>query len=177
MNVIDLLMEDHREVNELFRRFQLASKPETLADLSAQIIRELSIHSAVEEQFIYPLCRTNLPDGDEVADHSISEHDEMKELLAKVEKLNPGSAAHSRTMMKVIESTQHHIDEEESDILNRLRSEVSEETLKRVGELVDKAKRIAPTHPHPNIPGTATAQLVAGPWAGLVDRARDLIGA
>ena len=36
-------------------------------------------------------------------------------------------------------------------------------------------KKIVPTHPHPLVPGTATAQMIAGPWAGMVDRVRDLL--
>ena len=41
--------------------------------------------------------------------------------------------------------------------------------------MVEKAKSLVPTHPHPLVPGTATAQLVAGPWASIVDHVRDLV--
>ena len=50
-------------------------------------------------------------------------------------------------------------------------------TLATLASIVDKAKSVVPTHPHPLVPGTATAQLVAGPWAAMVDKARDLVGA
>ena len=40
---------------------------------------------------------------------------------------------------------------------------------------MEKAKSAVPTHPHPLVPGTAMAQLVAGPWASLVDHLRDLV--
>ena len=41
---------------------------------------------------------------------------------------------------------------------------------------VEQAKKVVPTHQHPLVPGTATAQLVAGPWAATVDKVRDLLG-
>ena len=41
---------------------------------------------------------------------------------------------------------------------------------------MEQAKKVVPTHPHPLVPGTATAQLVAGPWAATVDKVRDLLG-
>ena len=42
--------------------------------------------------------------------------------------------------------------------------------------MVEHAKVVAPTHPHPLVPGTATAQLAAGPWASVIDKVRDLFG-
>jgi hypothetical protein len=51
------------------------------------------------------------------------------------------------------------------------------DTLERLGTVVEEAKKVVPTHPHPLVPGTATAQLVAGPWASIVDRVRDVVDA
>lgn len=174
MNVIDLLERDHGEVNELFRRFQIADKPETKDDIAKQIVHELSVHAAVEEQFVYPLVRLQL-DG-ETADHAIEEHAEVKDLLTEVEKHDAGSTEHETAVTKIIDSVRHHVDEEEGDMLTRLRETTDESTLERVGTIVESAKKVVPTHPHPLIPGTATAQLVAGPWAAILDKARDVFG-
>jgi hypothetical protein len=57
-----------------------------------------------------------------------------------------------------------------------LRAETDESTREKVGTVAEKAKGLVPTHPHPLVPGTATAQLVAGPWAAVVDKVRDLLG-
>lgn len=174
MHVIDLLEQDHREVDELFRRFQLASKPETLDEIARAIVHELSVHAAVEEQFVYPLVRTVV--GGDPADHAIEEHAEVKQLLADIEKLDAGSDEHAETMSRVIDAVRHHVDEEEDNVFRRLRDGMDDDVLERVGSLVASAKHVVPTHPHPLVPGTATAQLVAGPWAAIVDKARDLVG-
>lgn len=175
MNVIELLKTDHDEVDELFRRYQIADVQETLDEIAKDIVQELSVHAAVEEQFVYPLVRARVDEGGDVADHSIEEHAEVKELLSDLERLDAGSDEHTETMTKVIESVGHHVEEEENEILPKLREQCDVETLERIGGVVEEAKKVVPTHPHPVVPGTATAQLVAGPWASIIDKARDLV--
>lgn len=175
MDVIELLISDHREVDELFRRVHLSSKDESVEELTKQIVHELSVHAAVEELFVYPLLRMKVDDGSDLANEAIEEHQEVKRLLADLEKLEVGSAAHRKTMDQLITSVRHHVEEEEGDVLPRLRAAVDAKTLERLGTVVEQAKKVVPTRPHPLVPGTATAQLVAGPWAAMVDKVRDLV--
>ena len=176
MNVIEQLENDHREVDELFRRVNLSDKDETIEELSRQIVRELSVHAAVEEQFVYPLIRAKVEGGSDMADEAIEEHQQAKRLLADLEKLDAGSAEHSTAMQELIGTIRHHVEEEEGEVFPKLRSEVDDGTLDKMGALVEQAKKVVPTHPHPLVPGTATAQLLAGPWASMVDKVRDVLG-
>jgi hemerythrin superfamily protein len=175
MDIIELLEQDHRTVDELFRRFNLSDQAESQKDLGKKIVHELSVHAAVEEQFVYPLIRTSVDGGGELANHSIEEHSEVKRLLSDIEKQEAGSSEYTTTMNQVIESVRHHVEEEQNEIFPKLREATDAEKRAKVGELVDKAKGLVPTHPHPLVPGTATAQLVAGPWATVVDKIRDLV--
>lgn len=176
MNVIQLLENDHREVDELFRRVHLSEKPETIDELTKQIVHDLSVHAAVEEQFVYPLLRAKVDGGVAMADEAIEEHQQAKRLLADLEELDAGSADHANAMESLIETIRHHVEEEEADVFPGLRDAVDASTLDTMGDLVEQAKKVVPTHPHPLVPGTATAQLVAGPWAATVDKVRDLLG-
>jgi hypothetical protein len=47
--------------------------------------------------------------------------------------------------------------------------------LKRMGTAVRAAEAIAPTHPHPGVE-SAKLNFALGPFASMLDRARDLIG-
>lgn len=176
MNVIELLENDHREVNELFRRVKLSEKDESIEDLTNQIVHDLSVHAAVEEQFVYPLIRAKIEGGDAMADGAIDEHQQAKRLLADLEKLDAGSTEHSAAMEALITVIRHHVGEEEGEVFPKLRNEVDDSTLDKLGTLVEQAKKVVPTHPHPLVPGTATAQLVAGPWAAMADKVRDVLG-
>ena len=175
MDVIDLLTNDHAEVNGLFARFKQASKPDTKRELANEIVHGLSVHAAVEETFVYPLMRAKLENGSEKADHAIAEHAEAKRLLAEIEKLDPDKSDFDKTMEKVTESVRHHVAEEEGELFPELRSNTSPDMREKLGTVVEKAKGLVPTHPHPLVPGTATAQLVTGPWASIVDHVRDLV--
>ena len=66
MEITELLVKDHREVDELFRRYHLAEKADTIEELADQIVHDLSVHAAIEEQFVYPLLRAELREGDEL---------------------------------------------------------------------------------------------------------------
>ncbi|HZT65746.1 MAG TPA: hemerythrin domain-containing protein [Acidimicrobiales bacterium] len=177
MDAITLLENDHKTVNQLFGRFQRSSKPETLSSLAREIVHELSVHAAVEEQFVYPMIRLRAEQGGELADHSIDEHATVKRLLADLEKLDATQAGFERKMGQVIDAVRHHVKEEESEILPTLRRSVKRDQLQRLGSIIEQAKAVVPTHPHPLVPGTATAQLIAGPWASVLDHLRDLLTA
>lgn len=177
MDIIKLLTDDHDHVDELFRRFQIAERADTRAELGKEIVHELSVHAAVEEQFLYPLVRLKLEGGGELADHSIEEHAEVKRLLTDVEKLDAESVDYRETVEEVIDSVRHHVEDEEGDMFPQLEEATSDDLRDRIGAVVDTAKGLVPTHPHPLVPGTATAQLVAGPWATAIDKARDLLDA
>lgn len=175
MEITELLTNDHREVDELFRRYHLSQRDDSIEELTKEIVHELSVHAAVEEIFVYPLIRATVDGGSDLANEAIDEHQEVKRLLADLEKLEAGSAEHSKTMEQVIEAVRHHVEEEEAELFPKLRDNANESTRDNLGAVVEQAKSTVPTHPHPLVPGTATAQLVAGPWAAAVDKVRDLV--
>jgi hypothetical protein len=41
--------------------------------------------------------------------------------------------------------------------------------------MFEKAKKTAPTHPHPSTPNTPGANMALGPVAAVFDRARDAV--
>src|SRR5919202_5431121 len=89
-DAISVLMNDHRHVETLFGRFEVSAGTGAPRDEVVQeIVRELSIHAAIEEQVFYPALREKLPDGDALADHAIEEHQEAKEILAELDGKTP----------------------------------------------------------------------------------------
>jgi hemerythrin superfamily protein len=177
MDITDLLTNDHAEVNQLFERFEQADDAEQQDQIGRKVVHELSVHAAVEEQFVYPLVRMQAQRGGKLADIAIEEHAQLKQHLSDLEKQEAGTAEYGETMGKVIAAVRQHVEEEEGTIFPELRSATEADTREKVASIVENAKGLVPTHPHPLVPGTATAQLVAGPWAAVVDKVRDLLGA
>ncbi len=173
-DVITLLINDHRHVETLFGRVEVAAQTGApREDVVQEIVRELSVHAAIEEEIFYPAIRQKLPDGDALADHAIEEHQEAKEILAELDGKTPENA--DELLTQLISSVREHVREEEAQLFPRLEEEFSQEQLEAMGEAMEAAKKAAPTHPHPHAPSKGPGAVVGGTVAGLVDKARDAI--
>jgi hemerythrin superfamily protein len=175
-DLIEMLVHDHREVEELFAKFEATTDPERRADISEATIAELVRHSVAEEQYLYPTARKMLPDGDEIAEHEIAEHAEAERDMKTIEALDPADPEFERLFRKLAGEIRHHLEEEETDLFPRLRSVCTADELAELGRKVALVKKISPTRPHPSAPDRPPANKVLGPLVGLVDRVRDACG-
>jgi hemerythrin superfamily protein len=171
------LTEDHRTVEQLFADYERGlQSPEAKRQVVDQIIRELSIHAAIEEAYFYTEVKKALGEGSELVDESLHEHQEVKETLAALEDMDPADAAYDQTVASLIADVRHHVveeEEEEGAMFPKLRSALSAEQLGDIGQKLADGKAKAPTHPHPAAPASGPGAKVAGPAAGMVDRVRD----
>jgi hemerythrin superfamily protein len=175
-DMIDILVEDHREVEELFRELERpGADAERLERLLTVAIAELVRHSVAEEIYLYPATREVLPDGDEIADREIADHGEAEETMKRLERLEPGVPEFRIEVESLISTVREHIADEEENLFPRLREACSVQQLADLGKKIDRAKRIAPTRPHPSSPSTPPANMLLAPGTGLVDRVRDAL--
>lgn len=174
MDAVTVIKHDHNEVEQRFLQYEARSAD--LDEVVAEVVRLLSVHAAMEEQLLYPVVRVKVEGGADIADHAIEEHQQVKRVLADIEKLEPGSGVLDVRIRALIDTVRHHVEEEEGELLPKLEAAVDRRRLDQMGDLMERAKGLLPTHPHPLVPGTATAQLLAGPWASIADHVRDFVG-
>lgn len=67
-----------------------------------------------------------------------------------------------------------HAEAEERGEFAQLRLELDDQQLERMRNAVKLAEATAPTRPHPGVE-SAMANMLAGPFASMLDRARDAI--
>jgi hemerythrin superfamily protein len=173
-DAISVLIDDHRTVDELFKRFEKTTDRavKTRAELVEKMLRELSIHASVEEQLFYPRVRAA---GEKIQDEvleGLEEHHVIKQLLAEIEKMQPEAGRFEAKVTVLIENVRHHVKEEEGEMFPRVRKAMDAEELVELGEGLLALKRLAPTRPHPNAPDEPPANLANLGVAGM-DRARD----
>ncbi|WP_129663765.1 hemerythrin domain-containing protein [Phytoactinopolyspora endophytica] len=173
--VVDVIVQDHREVEELFKQVEAATDATDRRNLTDQIIAELVRHSVAEEQYLYPAMRQHLANGDDLVDEEISEHAEAEEVMKELESLDVADASFQEKLNALISDVRHHIEEEENEALPRLAETCPQDELIRLGEQVERAKRVAPTRPHPSAPDTPPMNKILAPGAGLIDRIRDAL--
>lgn len=173
-DAISVLTEDHRAVEKLFRRFEKTTDRalKTRAELAGRMLRELSIHAAIEEQLFYPRLRIQGARLKDEVLEGLEEHHVVKELLAEIEKMTPQSERYEAKVTVLIENVRHHIEEEEGDMFPRARRALTTAELVDIGEGLQALKTLAPTRPHPNAPDQPPGNLANLGAAGL-DRARD----
>lgn len=174
-DVIGVLTKDHREVEALFQRYErLGGKAEkSRRTIARKLVEELSKHAAAEEQVLYPALRSMLSNGEKMQKEGIDEHQTVKELLVDLNRLSPGDEEFDPKMRALIENVRHHVEEEEGEMLPKLAKAAGREQLQAMGQMIQAAKKIAPTRPHPHTPSTPPANVVVGAVAGVVDRVRD----
>jgi hemerythrin superfamily protein len=178
-DVIALIKADHAAVNQLFQRYQSLGERafKSRRQIADRVIKELSIHAAVEEEILYPNARAALPDGDRLVKEAIAEHQSLKEALAALDKCPPEDDKFDALMRKIRDEVRHHVKEEEAreGILGQLRKHASRDELMEMANMTRAAKKAAPTRPHPKAPSTPPGNIIIGAAAAIVDKARDTL--
>ena len=172
-DLISLLLQDHKEAEALMEKLDKSSG-DARKEAFQQLVYELARHETAEEEVVYPALR-RLDGGAAVADARIKEEEKANKVLAELEKMDMASADWSAKFSAFRRDVLAHAEAEETQVFPRLREAEDADKLERMGKVLEMAKATAPTHPHPNVPGTATANLLAGPMAAVIDRTRDAI--
>jgi hemerythrin superfamily protein len=178
MDAITMLKDDHKTVEQLFKRFEKAGDRAFVAkrDIVDRIIEELSIHAAVEEQLFYPVIRATVPDTEDLALESLEEHHIVKWVLSELESMAPEDERFDAKVTVLIENVRHHVEEEEGELFPMVRDELGRNALTDLGDAMAEARKSAPTHPHPRSPDTPPGNVVIGTAAGVADRIGDALG-
>ena len=141
MNVIDVLKQDHRKVEQLFAKFlQLQDSEEERELVLHEIETELSAHAEAEEKVFYPLLSAEIPDQ---VDEAVQEHTEIREMLAELLDMEFNDEDFDWKFTAMIKAVQHHIEEEERDggIMDIARQKINDENLTTMANDIQAVKR------------------------------------
>lgn len=110
-DAIALLKQDHRNVEELFEKFEKASGDGRKQSLAEEICLELSVHAMIEEEIFYPACEGKVEE--DLLKESYVEHDAAKVLIAEIMAGSPDDEFYDSKVKVLSEEIQHHVEEEE----------------------------------------------------------------
>ncbi len=175
MDAITLLKNDHQTVDGLFEKFEKAGEnaKKTKQKLVAKMIEELAVHAAIEEMTFYPFLKGIDEELTSDVLESLEEHHVVKWLLSEIDGMSPDAERFDAKVTVLIENVRHHVEEEEREMFPRVRKALSRQQLDELGELLQQAKKVAPTRPHPRQPDEPPGNAVVGLVAGFIDRVRD----
>jgi len=172
-DVIAFLKGQHERIKALFQNV-IASTGEARKSAFIELRRMLAVHETAEEEIVHPTARRALPNGEAVIAARLNEEHDAKKVLTDLESLDvqsPEFEAKFRTLQTAVLA---HAQAEEREEFDKLATKLDDARLQRMRKAVEFAEKVAPTHPHAGVE-TMTANLLAGPFAAMMDRARDAI--
>ncbi|MFZ0228483.1 MAG: hemerythrin domain-containing protein [Mycobacterium sp.] len=173
-DVIGFLKAQHNLIEDMFDQVLHASDPQAREKPFVQLRQLLAVHETAEEMVVHPRVRREVDAIDSMVDARLEEEHEAKELLSSIEKIDITSQQFIDELTKLRDAVMDHALHEESFEFPKLQRELDAEELKRLGTAVRAAEAIAPTRPHAGVE-SAKLNFAVGPFASMIDRARDLI--
>ena len=148
-DAIVMLKNDHKTVKGLFRKFEQAGDDTALKRrLVDQMIEELTAHTYLENEIMYPEVRKALPDLEDDVMESYEEHHVADVLCHELVDLDASNEHFDAKTTVLIENVRHHIEEEEEEWFPKVREGMSRKELLALGERIEATRPSAPRDPN-----------------------------
>ncbi|MFC4033188.1 hemerythrin domain-containing protein [Streptomyces polygonati] len=172
-DVVALLLEQHARIRGLFAEIAVAD-PDGRKRAFDELRALLAVHEAAEELIVRPMAQKTA--GEAEAEARNAEEKEAAKVLKQLEGMDVTSAEFLRTMAEFEQAVSAHAEHEEQEEFPAIVAQCTVLQRRTMGDRLRRAEHLAPTHPHPIAAGNPTALKLTGPFAAMMDKARDAIG-
>lgn len=121
-DALEMLEQDHREVEAFFEQYEKLEEDSEKLKLAAKICVALTVHTRLEEELIYPLGRKEIEETD-LIDEAEVEHASAKQLIAEIARMSPGDDLFDAKVKVLGEYVKHHVKEEENELFPTMKKE------------------------------------------------------
>jgi hypothetical protein len=141
INAIELLRQQHRELEALFAELETTKNRE---DLVRQLVISLEAHTWIEEKILYP---AGLEVDPAMTFEAFEEHSLIQFMLHKIVDTEAEDEAFLPRVKVLKEIVEHHVREEEEEYFARLQAKLSPRRLADIGiemhdEFASRTKRL-----------------------------------
>jgi hemerythrin superfamily protein len=137
-SITDMIRMDHSHVMLAFHQYTGGAKERVKKALTTHICTALEIHATLEEECFYPTMRRI--SADPVIGKSEPEHDEMRQLIARLRASKTIDEQHDRLLMELMRKVMHHVADEETVLLPNAEKLLSAEQLGEMGVQMTKRR-------------------------------------
>jgi hemerythrin-like domain-containing protein len=178
-DLFSVLSADHDRILGLLRELtggasEPTAGPKERKAVADRLVAELSRHEAAEEMVFWPLVRERLDDGDSMAGAALDQEGTGKRMLNELVHVSPGNEEFGTLTHSVAGHLREHITYEQNVIWPKLQLRLTSEESAALGEQLERARRWAPTRPHPHVPPDPRLLRALAPAAAVLDRARNI---
>lgn len=174
-DVIDFLKSQHQDIKAALLAVANASEEDRPKAFLA-LRRRIAVHETAEQEIVHPAARRVITNGEEIVASRLREEKRAKEELVELERLDPRSDAFAARFDVLANAIRSHAAAEEREEFSALASAFAPNKLEQMRKAAEFAESVAPTRPHPGVE-SRIANLLAGPFIAMMDRARDAIRA
>lgn len=136
MSVSQILKRDHAEVKKLFKEFEKAEEDRQF-EIARTCMQMLTAHTAMEEEMVYPVMREMGMEPDMV-NEAMEEHHVAKNLIREMSDLDWEDEAFKAKFMVLMEAVEHHVQEEEKEMLPKFEKEGDKQQLKELTKALEE---------------------------------------
>lgn len=123
-DALDMLQADHDAILALFAEYRLLAGQDAPAArrkaLAEQICMELTIHSKLEDELLYPLARDAIRDDDLLDDAEV-EHASCRDLIGQILAMRPADTLYDARVAVLGEYVEQHVRQEQAVLFAQLR--------------------------------------------------------
>ena len=156
-DALELLMQQHDEVDALIGKIERSKDGRQKAALFAKLADNLAAHATIEEKLFYPAVMADRTEDQLI--EATEEHLSVKRLLADMLELSPNDAHFDAKLNVLKEQVRHHArQEEEAKLFPLVRKMMSADELAGLGnEMMAMFEQLIDREPRMNVPAE-TAQ-------------------
>ena len=142
MNAFQLLKEDHKKVDGLFKQLEPTTEraEKTRTELFAKLKEELDVHARIEETIFYPAIK-QAAETREIVLEGFEEHHVVKMILKELDEVPVDTEQWTAKLKVLQENVEHHVEEEEGEMFQKARQVLTEEQINRLGAQMEEEKK------------------------------------
>ncbi|HEY6051285.1 MAG TPA: hemerythrin domain-containing protein [Thermoanaerobaculia bacterium] len=134
MNAIELLEQQHREVEKVFEKIEKA-RSDAKEELFDELADSLAVHAAIEEQHFYPATKDARTE--ELLQEAVEEHLSAKRVIADLLECEPSDPQFDAKVKVLQEQIDHHVEEEEEELFPKVQKMLSKDELEDLGMVME----------------------------------------
>lgn len=144
-SITDMIRFDHSHVLLTWHQYVANKKPTVKKALAETMCDALEIHATLEEEIFYPTLR-QLGLGGAALAKSEPEHNEMREVIARIRSGDPSSTRYDQLVAELMRDVLKHVADEETVLLPDAERMLSTTRLNELGVAMTKrrAQLLAP---------------------------------
>src|SRR4051794_13138733 len=165
---------DHQRLDRLMARARATEHDERSHAVALRAVARLVFtHAFAEEAVLFPAARRALPEGDPLTLQIETDHQEVNELTARLDRSDPADPGHGELLRRTFAVLDHDVRTEEDALLARLQQVLGPRRLRLLGWQWELVRRSSPTRPHPVVSRRPPGQTLSALPLTMLDRGRD----